>query len=241
MRRDFTKKNFAVKRNAGLGRWRGILLISVVVLLLMGAGFFAYQYKKTGTGPSVLTAYSARIVDWMATHKSRMRQNLVKVKQLASNKNELEPPVHFEFYTALPNMHISANDEPVVNVASNKNAATITPAKTVASKLVPVKSLIMTRPIVNSEELEKELSNLSKQKTYVLQLGIFHNHVAAEQYRKTLLTAGLNVAVVKISEGEQDIYRIQEGPFLDIDQAKGAQKKLQKKGIACLVRTVEQG
>jgi hypothetical protein len=120
MRRDFTKKNVAMKRTSEFARWLRILLIGVMVLLLTGIIFFAYQYPKGGPGSSVIASYSSRITHFIAAHKNHLHRNLVKVKQLTMNKNESEPQIHFEFYTALPNMHISASEASATLNKDNK-------------------------------------------------------------------------------------------------------------------------
>jgi cell division septation protein DedD len=65
---------------------------------------------------------------------------------------------------------------------------------------------------------------------YVLQLGVFNNEAAAAQARVSLLLAGVEVDMVKNPEG----YCLQQGPYIDLAQAKLARQRLETKGMTVL-------
>ncbi len=71
---------------------------------------------------------------------------------------------------------------------------------------------------------------------YVLQLGVFKNQVSANQFRLSLLLAGVESEVVKIEAGDVSVYSVQRKGYTTERQAKLAQKRLQQKGIESVVK-----
>ena len=55
----------------------------------------------------MMTAMVSQIKTWMITHKNHVEKKLVKSKHPFIKQDDAKPPVHFEFYTALPNMKIT--------------------------------------------------------------------------------------------------------------------------------------
>ncbi|MBV8801719.1 MAG: SPOR domain-containing protein [Gammaproteobacteria bacterium] len=71
---------------------------------------------------------------------------------------------------------------------------------------------------------------------YIIQLGAYKNDSTASEIRVSILLAGFDVKVVKTVKHNQIIYRIQQGPYQSLDQAKIAQKKLQAKGFDSVIQ-----
>lgn len=100
MRKDASKKRYSEKRAAKY-RLRRIIYLVLGLILLGSIGAGIYHYKEQ--------PYFVSLKKWFAERKNHLQTNMVKVKQLAANKEAPPEPIHFEFYTALPNMHIERN------------------------------------------------------------------------------------------------------------------------------------
>jgi hypothetical protein len=97
MRKDSSRKRYSDKRALKQKRRRMIYISLFLVLLgCIGAGIYYVKDK-----PFVASAKS-----WLVERKSHLQKGVVKVKQLAANKETPPEQIHFDFYTALPNMHI---------------------------------------------------------------------------------------------------------------------------------------
>src|SRR3990167_2707059 len=87
--------------------WRWGLSIGFFAALIFFGGILLYRDKTNPFSTLFNTPALSRLVAWIGDHKAHVRQNVVKVKQLVTNKEETEPAIHFEFYTALPDMQVT--------------------------------------------------------------------------------------------------------------------------------------
>ena len=124
------------------------LFITIVfcMLLLLGVVFLVYQYRKPPRGFPAISAYTHKLKAWMSERKSHLQQGLKEKtiqKPKLAHKNELREPVHFEFYTALPNMQMAPRE--------------------LAEKVpVPSHDVKASQTIINAEELEREFAERIK-------------------------------------------------------------------------------
>ncbi|RDI41679.1 SPOR domain-containing protein [Aquicella lusitana] len=221
MRRDAAKKN--PRKEPPLKRWA--VFASVFAILGCCVAYFAYQHIRANAGFSEGAVYFSQIKNWFGERKSRLRQDIAKAKQLVKNREKpAEPTIHFEFYTALPNMQVTVS-EPADKAEKSKNEIKM------ASKRHPA--------FLNADELEREFAKEIRQTAYVIQVGVFKSAASAERYRQSLAVAGFSPSVVKLNEKET--YRVQLGPFSSKDQVSLAKQKLQKKGVTGLVRQIAAG
>lgn len=200
------KKKLAVKRSpstASLKR-RWILLLGMVVVLLL-IGFFALQNRPFLTF-STLSTHFSRLKIWLVEGKGHWHQHLVKAQHFVNQKQDTEEQVHFNFYSTLPNMR------PIIADEFRK------------SELL---SHTASYPLHSVSKKETAL----KQNGYFVQLGIFHSAISAERYKKAIIDAGFQAQVVSLSRAKKPIYRVQLGVYANQNQAKIAQRLLQKKGI----------
>ncbi|EKD70448.1 MAG: hypothetical protein ACD_46C00533G0009 [uncultured bacterium] len=148
MKKEYSHR-YAVKRSRAGSRNRFKLLISIAVIIFIGAvSFYVYRYypeKLTMAGE-----YAKRLSAWAGEYRQHWRQKLVKVKELAQSNDAPPPEIHFEFYSALPNMQMNAADI----VQDEKNQ---TRTKTIKKKKSG-KSLAENTAIVDAEELENDIS-----------------------------------------------------------------------------------
>jgi len=79
-------------------------------------------------------------------------------------------------------------------------------------------------------------SSLPLTSHYILQMGVFKNLAAADRMRLSLLLSGFDANIVKIKQGEQIIYQLQQGPYAELTQAKAIQDQLEAKGMNSIVK-----
>lgn len=236
MKKDFSKKHHryaARANNAGQTPWRWIISMAFIAMLFCG-GFMAFQYKKNPQAYPFLQAYVSKVTLWVESHRKHLRQDMVKVKRLATNKNSEQEEIHFEFYTALPNMQMNLPSEvqadqsaPVkpMPVATKANASSDTDDVNASS--------------INTDALEQDISAQLNQSRYVLQLGIFRTQDSATRFQKSLTDAGFQSALVKVTATEKKVFRVQIGPFNNKSQARLTQINLEKKGFTGVMRKLD--
>lgn len=81
--------------------WRRWLILALVVIIGSSAGFFLWKNRARNIDTSAVSASFHRLTTWVAEHRHRLNDKVVKVKELATPK--AEEPIHFEFYSELPN------------------------------------------------------------------------------------------------------------------------------------------
>ena len=69
-------------------------------------------------------------------------------------------------------------------------------------------------------------------------MATFRNESNATQLRVSLLLAGVEVDIVKIKMSSHNIYRVQQGPYSNLQLAKARQQQLQKKGVEGVLEKV---
>jgi hypothetical protein len=102
--KDFAKKRLAAKKSATRStssrkaRWMVVSALSLAVLSWM-------LYQSQWGGPA-LTAGITHLKTWMTARTPPTPKDKHRI-EVVSAKNNSEPVVHFEFYTALPNMSMA--------------------------------------------------------------------------------------------------------------------------------------
>lgn len=252
MRRDFKRRSSVRSRHTDGDRRPLYVAVGAALLLVGIAGFGTYQYKKQPERFVALSECYTKLTTWMTERKQHLNHSIKVVKQITM-KDETDQPVHFEFYTALPNMK--------VEVASNSsleetNKAPHTAPKKAETTLASVQSEVLAKTpvsepafksklqVISADELEHQMSRefaaeVQTQTQYVVQLGVFHAADAAQKFRDALSHAGFDAVVSKAANKEKDAYRVQLGPYQNKTQALQAQRLLQKRGVTSIVRKVE--
>jgi|GEM_PF-3083606 hypothetical protein len=138
MSREFAKKRYSEKRSAQQG-WRRTIFVFIFLLLLSGIGFGIYHYKNQ----------FSLLANWFSERKNHLQQGMTKVKQLTVNKKAEPEPIHFEFYTTLPNMQVKPSVPPVED---SKRIAKATPLPTPQVK----------QPLFDPAEIEEDVSSQLK-------------------------------------------------------------------------------
>jgi hypothetical protein len=113
-----------------------------IVCSIISALFWLFYHP-----PVTLGHYFVQVQSWLAHRQHVLQKSLTKIKNhvIETKYESIEPAVHFEFYTSLPNMQNMQNLQPLT-LTEEQNSAEIN--KTVTSSR-----------IVNAEELEREFAH----------------------------------------------------------------------------------
>ncbi|MHB1948785.1 MAG: SPOR domain-containing protein [Gammaproteobacteria bacterium] len=154
------------------------------------------------------TTWVSRLKTLMA-HKPKV---IIKTAQAEKMKpvSPVEPDLHFDFYNDLPNMRVT----------------------------LPEESAITSSPSVVAKAPDSGASATKKNSRYILQIGLFKDSVSASQLRLSLLLSGIEAEIIQINTNEGEIYRVQQGPFINQADAKKLQRQLQDKGIVSVIKKV---
>lgn len=230
MRRNYTVKH----QKSHQRRW---LMLAGIILIIAASTLSFLQYKYHLMNVSSVSNYATRLRTWFAEHNVHLNQNIQKVKQFANNQDEAEPPIHFEFYKTLSSTQMTASQSTAV-----LQPITSTPVGTV-KKVVneiaakPIKSTTLPT-LISASDLEKDLSQEISEDNYVIQAGVFKTATSAEQLKRSLTAIGFSAKVVKFTNADKEIYRVQLGPYNNKSQAKLAQQRLQHKGMQGTIRKI---
>jgi hypothetical protein len=116
MKKAYTRKNIAAKRKSPLrARMRRYEVVWLVLfgVLIGSVAFFSYRYVKKHDTHSLTPAYFSELSTWLAKRRNQIPHELEdkKLEDESSKEAATPEPIHFEFYTALPNMQLEANQE----------------------------------------------------------------------------------------------------------------------------------
>lgn len=222
MARDYAKYRLPPKRKQAKNSWRNRLLFAVLIVCVLGLILFGiYIYQNTP-----LESPRQKFATWVAQVKLHLGHKKTGTPLFTNSspvrQAKQEPEIHFNFYTELPNRQVTL---PETEQILSKQA------------LTTKQDLLATATKTESAFLVRELKkNKNSPGQYIVQMGVFKNETAAEQMRVSLLLAGFEVDIVKSTERDQTLYRIQKGPYITLAQVKEVQKQLQGKGIMGLVK-----
>lgn len=227
MSKDYAKRNLNNARTSKKKRWPiewycAALLMGLVCL---GACWGLIHKKSTIFAENTrFSAFLAQLKEIIHPPKKETSSRLDQA--LASSANET-PEIHFNFYTELPHMK--------VNLSGNEESS----AAPAVSQRNPVSQDSNPSTSLTDQERKLVIKETESKPHYVLQLGVFKNALDAGQMRVSLLLAGCEADVVKMTaEGGHEAYRIQHGLFLTSADAKLMQLKLQKRGIVSVIKKV---
>ncbi|MCW5584333.1 MAG: SPOR domain-containing protein [Gammaproteobacteria bacterium] len=227
------KKHHTTKSVLDISRKRRqkILLVLVVVAVLIG-GWIIYERQKQEFPFQAVSFYSTEIKNRLVQYKNDFHQDFTKVKQIVVNQPALASSVHFEFYTTLPNMQVTASE---VTVNKNQNILNAAPNEVLSVQASQTKKVMLSTKIFDAEKLQRALRTEFAEDRYILQLGVFSSASAAEHYKESLHQSGFTASIVKVIISGRKRYRVQIGPLIAKDQARLMQRKLQQKKINSMI------
>lgn len=225
MARDYAKHRLQPKQKRAENGWRKRLLFSVLMVCVVGIIISgAYVYKNT-----VLDSSRQKLATWVAQVKLLLSHKktgtLLLAKSPPVHQAKQEPEIRFNFYTELPNMQVTL---PETEQAPGKQALPARQDLLAAAK--------KTESLLPGKEFKKNKNSAEDGGQYILQMGVFKNETAAGQVRVSLLLAGFEADIVKSTDGNQILYRIQKGPYAMLSQVKEVQKQLQNKGVMGVIK-----
>src|SRR5205085_6056096 len=127
----------------------------VAVIFSVTLVWYVYQSQRL---PSGMSGVYARLNNWMHERNHELKQNIVKVKQLAVDNKTPHQEIHFEFYTALPDMKVSTLE--VEKMDTKVRSVVAINAKVDApslSKVVAAKKTQNIASIFNADTLQHAL------------------------------------------------------------------------------------
>lgn len=214
MAKDYAKQtrySFVVSEgSSGKRRWE-LFFVFLFIAVICGVLLFAIEKKayRIISNSPGISAFAARTKSWFV----RPRQNAQTAASAAAAAAQPDEPVRFDFYTELPNAQIESNtvvDSTDANKAAKKLQET-------------VRKSGLTPPAPG----------------YVVKIAAYVSESQAGQMRISLLLAGVDADIVKMKEGNKDMFRVQQGPYATVKLAKKRQQELQKKGIESAVEKIE--
>ena len=220
MNNQFSRNGYKTKKKSGSPKqpnlnWYRLAILLLGLAVVTGGSIVGYQYHKYPKRFPALVAFSERVNIWWVERKARIETKMTKValvKPKSKHKSSAPEPVHFEFYTMLPNVGAA------VPVAE--------------AKPEPVKS------IFDQDSLEREFTQEMSKSAYIIQTGMFSNAASAEKMSQTLTEDGLAPKIVKAYLDEHLVYRVQLGPYDEKNKISDAQSKLAARGIHGTLRKV---
>jgi cell division protein FtsN len=114
-----------------------------------------------------------------------------------------------------------------------KAVSVASPPKTVAPKS---SAATPDARIFNPEEVSDLLAAEHGVGRYIIQLGVFQSEDAANRLREAIVSVGFDVVIIKVKQGSQKLYHVQQGPYETAALAKLSQQRLQKRGIISIIK-----
>jgi flagellar basal body-associated protein FliL len=106
MNRHLKNKKFAKHRQNKRLLW---ITLATGMTLLVAAMLFIYFPASSSKGTLFFSHYYTQMKTWMSERRGHLNKKVAKIKPVKIRQNESEPQIHFEFYTALPNMQVNGS------------------------------------------------------------------------------------------------------------------------------------
>jgi cell division protein FtsN len=221
--RDYVNYNYKKNRQRRDGKRPLWVLGMIFSFLGVGLGVYYFYTQQHLSLANIKNDTVVKVTSFFPQIFQRHKTQLSVKKEAVAV--EVEKPLHFDFYDELPKAKLQLPakiDEPVISKAASTSMATTASVPVLTPQLEEKNTVV--RPVDSG--------------SYILQVGVFHNLEAANRYHGALAAAGLKVDVVRVKEGNEVIYRLQQGPYHNLDQLRLAKKKMAGRGVACEVRKI---
>lgn len=229
MSKDYANKNKFTKQRKHQSQrkffpFAGAIVVIVFFISVMVFAIHVY-HQSTFFSKEHMTG-------WFASAKNLVskKENKTIVSQTPAEHEEIQ----FDFYTELPNMRVNF---PESAHAELKPFSTLT-EKTMDksdNKMIEVNPLVRQSASIKTV-IAQPSDNKNQSTQFILQLGEFNDQINASQLRLSLLLAGIETEIVKLSEHK---YRVQSGPYANERQAKAAERRLNKKGFEGSIKKLQ--
>jgi cell division protein FtsN len=252
MAKDYARATFKTARAKRRQRSRHGLLLAIFLFFVLGVlapcGWYLYQHDTGMLNKDHAMAWMGELKAFLHKQKPQVAMNET-VKTQVVNPAPEEPSVHFDFYTELPKMQVTlpatqteagkGTPPPVAAHQTKSDVAPLSGAQAImgqAADATFLSNTAQTKAKALEADHTKVMASPSAAAQYIVQVGAYKSDSTASEMRVSILLAGFDVSVVKTTVGDQVVYRIQQGPYNSLAQAKSAQKKLQAKGYDGVVQ-----
>lgn len=229
--KDYAKRNRYKKKPASdKKRGQFEIMLAGFAIFIGAIGYWVHVHRMADA--TEMAQQQGANTTWAAQLKAIFTHKTPEIpaekKLLASNNAHADANegVKFDFYTQLPAMQVN-----VPPVSAAKAPPVVSSDKLTADIDRSIKEAHTTKSQIDRHDGNPATSK----QPYVIQLGIFKDRMAAKELRVSLLLAGVDADVVKITVQNQDNYRVQAGPYVSTKAAKLAQQKISRKGIESII------
>jgi cell division septation protein DedD len=219
------------------------VVIFFSVAIILGAtslgGFFLVQ-KGLHRPSTNSQAWANTVTKLKAIFSHPKMVTALSKDELAQEKDPVaDNEIHYEFYDALPKVHIAATTQTPAEVLIAEKAKTSTKDEVVAKMSGDSNSVPASAPIFSTDKLSAMIAAETPiHGRYIIQLGEFDSKEAAKQYLQAVTSVGLKADMVLGAGQHGEVYRLQIGPYADKSQAKLSQQQFQKRGITTTILNV---
>tara|TARA_R110000868_G_scaffold10639_3_gene51587 strand:- start:3250 stop:3915 length:666 start_codon:yes stop_codon:yes gene_type:complete len=196
--------------------WKWLLPLFLLIVVIVGLFYLKYHNHIVGADTNHISpSYQ---LDNGEQHEKQGEQKPAPVE-------EAQPK--FEFYNMLPKMHVNVEGETPQQVAAEQgqDAQAQTPAQQPTT--VQPGTTQPTQPQLTSDHTQ-----------FVLQIAAFRDRADAENMVQRFSEFKLDLHVKSFNDGKITWYRVQAGPFANIQQAKQSQSILKQSNVDSILRKI---
>lgn len=214
---------------------------SICIIVMSVAAFVYYEHKQALTVSSIKHKTLLKVATYFPQVFEKKDSKPKKEKKVSGPSTTMKA-VHFDFYDELPKAQLGLSQERL-QVQKEEVAEKREEQEEQASQPKPHMAKSPGRGSFSLRNIEKDLyedlaaiKSSAHASSYILQIAIFHHLKSAHRYQAALRAAGLRVEVVRVKQGRELVYRLQQGPYRNMEQVKWAKKQLKERGVTCDVR-----
>lgn len=215
------------------------IIVSLSVIVMIGIVIYSYKQELIASSIKKMNVLKGQI---FLSHEVEKEKSKFELKPAVTQASHAIKPIHFDFYDELPKIQLNSTEKQFSAAPqAEKKEVQELPATVLGTKKQEqghFSSQSVEQDLYDDLSMIKSVEKIAdkvvdKSATYILQMGIFHQLNAANRYRAALQSAGLKVEVVKVKQGSEIVYRLQQGPYHHIEQLKAAKKRVMERGIIC--------
>ena len=215
MAKDYAKLMFKPERTSKKRfRWH-VIVVVFLILLMLGVGSAYYKDNKIpyNTMKEYIHVVMKQIVSWFHYFKGVTEgESSQKQERVSVFSKSHESDIQFDFYTTLPEMQVKYDESNSVEPAQKR------------PENLSENGMMTNKPSPATEE-------------FMLQLDDCKDLISARELRLSLLLAGFEADIVKVSmDNNQTAYCIEQGPYASEARARAEQSRLQKKGFMSVIK-----
>lgn len=257
MAKDYAKFVPSKPRASRRKTWHvDVLLIIFFLIVVLIGGLYIFQ-KQLPAAPNGEQGIKGLMVRVSLLFHHHPKAPVAVKKSTADTASDQPEPVHFDFYSQLPNMQVTLPESEQATLPPNAKPlrppvmAKTNPVELSHQAISPpaVSPAVVKKPSanqsaatpVNPEELstmieaEMKPQAPTKAKTsgqsFYIEMGSYDSREAANLFADAITSAGFQTAVVKVYRNGRPSFVVRHGQFTSQELAKSTQLRMQKRGI----------